>query len=369
MRKVLKGLAAAVAVAVLSGSFAGCGILGGTKLEAPVVTAVGNVLLWDKVEEAESYEIFRNDVSAGVTNDEFFVVRDDGQTAEYCVAAVKGEKQSERSAIVTVEKTKNFTMSESMEIELENEAAYTIPSSINYVRITGTAEDVSVVIAERVRTLYIDLDAVTIISQEGVDAIYAQGYDPTAKVVATEESATEESATEESATGSAFSLIINVTGENTVTGSSFLTVPAAPATNSGKKGTAGGRGGNGISVPQLVLTGSGTLSLTGGNGGQGGQGAATSGLSFSTYGNGGNGGNGGSGIVCDRCVVAMDIAGLCVASGGTGGKGGMFGANGSLITGPINSAINGFETDYGKTGQNGVGCTGEVKIISGGFRQ
>ena len=294
-------------------AFSGCVIFGSSKPEAPAVTAVGNVLLWDAVEGAEGYEVFRNGVSAGVTNDTFYVVRGAEQAAEYSVAAVKGEKQSDRSTIVTVEKAKNFGAGESMEIVLESETSYTIPSSVNYVSITGEAEGVTVVIAERLRTLYIDPNAASFSSPEGQDAVFAQEYDPTAK-----KAETEEGEEEETAAGSAFSVILNVTGENTIAGSNYRTVPEAPAAYSG------------------------------------------------------NGGNGGSGIACDYCVVAMDIAGLCVASGGAGGTGGMFGANGSLITGPINSAISGSlsgaEKDRGKNGQSGVGCTGEVKIISGGFR-
>ena len=367
MKKIWKGLAAVAAAAALASAFSGCAIFGSSKPEAPAVTAVGNVLLWDAVEGAEGYEVFCNGVSAGVTNDTFYVVRGAEQAAEYSVAAVKGEKQSDRSTIVTVEKTKNFGAGESMEIVLESETSYTIPSSVNYVSITGEAEGVTVVIAERLRTLYIDLNEASFSSPEGQDAVFAQEYDPTAK-----KAETEEGEEEETAAGSAFSVILNVTGENTIAGSNYRTVPAAPAANSGKKGTNGGRGGNAVCVPQMVLTGSGSLSLIGGGGGNGGQGADSSGLSFSSYGKGGNGGNGGSGIACDYCVVAMDIAGLCVASGGAGGTGGTFGANGSLITGPINSAISGSlsgaEKDRGKNGQSGVGCTGEVKIISGGFR-
>lgn len=136
----------------------------------------------------------------------------------------------------------------------------------------------------------------------------------------------------------------------------------------GKNGYSGGVGQDGgdgesaiVASGELILTGTGDLTLTGGSGGNGGNGK--SGSDSGIFGNGESGGRGGDGgnsayvIICSN-LSAIDFRGIIsltrgkAGSGGNGGKGGsggLFGSTGSYG----DSGWTGLQRDY---------CTGTINI-------
>lgn len=339
MKKIRSLFSVSIGVIFLMILF-GCDFIFEEKLSAPYVRIIGNVLCWDEVDSAESYDVYCNDELVLTTAETYYVIEEAGETLVFHVVA----KNENQTSTISNQEVLQYQDQETMEIILENNMIYTIPSNVGFVKISGSAVDSSILIDERSSTIKIELDNVNLISQEGYNCISTKSgiYDYY---------------------NLKFTAVINVTGENSLIGSDYVTIPEKPSTNSGKTGLTGGEGGSGIVLPSFSVIGSGSLTLKGGVGGNGGSGADSSGLSTAVFGSGGTGGNGGYGIKSTFFVIGLQNESSCTLNGGEGGKGGRPGTNGSIITGPIYTTE--WDKRYGKDGYSGGPYIGVSKVISG----
>lgn len=325
----------------------GDGGLFSSNLAAPSVSVMGCVVTWEEVNQATLYEIYKDGVLAQTTSDNYYVCKDNTENVQITVVAVDEEKgkASEASAAVLVRKQGSFEEDETMNIKLNSDEAYVVPSKINYVTISGTAENVYVSIENRNTDLTIMLNNVSMTSPSGKSCIgTADGsYDSKQK---------------------RYSVIIKAVGNNDLTAGDCTKVPDGQSGNSNKGGNDGYDGSSALCLAQIVVTGSGSLAVTGGKGGVGGAGAGTSGVSLSMPADGGDGGDGGNGIATTKVIVCMDSTGSLSAYGGAGGNGGIRGTNGSLMTGPWSSLL-GTTGNNGDIGNTGKGIIGEVVLLSG----
>lgn len=316
-------------------------------LAAPKINSCGNVIYWDAVKNATEYVVYRNGSSVTRIDNTYFIVDKGTSDAEYTVQAKNNNAISLSSNQITVYQTTGFGNSETMGISLSDNKEYTIESTIKYVTVSGSAQNSNIIIQNRATDLIIELNSVSLSASEAKSCI-----------------STIDGKYDASYTNFAVTFIVN--GENTLTGGSCTTTPPAQTSaNSGKTGTNGTDGGSGIIAPKISVTGSGVLTLKGGDGGNGGTGAPSSGLSTSLYGDGGNGGDGGSGIKCTTFVMAMQVQGIVKSSGGTGGEGGSPGANGSMLSGALGSAA--WDWHFGKDGKTGQGLVGTLLQFSGSY--
>lgn len=326
-------------------NFMVCGCNGSLSIDMPKVTSYGNVIFWDEIEGADSYVVTVDEEQKEVFTN-YYVFDNLSESKQVFVRTKIGEKVSRKSDIVTVIRTTSFSQDETYEIDLVSHKTYDILPTYNYVKISGAASDSQINIQNRSRDLVIELNDVTLISSQGNNCITTSNgkYDTTS---------------------SNFSVVFVVNGINKISGSNYMTTPTKQKENSGKYGTKGGDGGNGIVLPNIVINGQGALSINGGNGGTGGDGADSSGLSTSSNGSGGNGGNGGSGILCNTIIIAMGADGVVKLYGGAGGKGGKVGVNGSVMSGPWVSIAQ--SRKDGVAGSNGSGYVGNLVRLSGTF--
>lgn len=317
------------------------------KLNPPIISLIGNILVWADIEHANEYEIYCNNTLQTKTGQTYFCITEVEEDAEYFVLAISTEKNyesSDASNKVTVRETISYEENESMEIELKNDSIYNIPAYVKVIYVTGEAKDTAIVLADRVDDLIIHLKDVNLVGPEGKSAIMTVNKNS-------------------SFSQNQFSTIIQVNGNNALTGGSCTSIPTTPPENSEKKGENGGKGGNGIELPLVVFQGEGSLHLCGGNGGPGGRGAASSGIKPAVYGNGGNGGKGGNGLDCITAVLNINRLREFKVFAGKGGEGGAPGKNGSIITGPGNTTQ--WESRFGKKGADGNPMIGEFIHISG----
>lgn len=317
------------------------------KLATRTVVAVGNTVYWSKIADdtATDYDVYKNNEFYLNTKQLYIIENDLTQNAQYYVIAKDstGEKKnSDKSETVMLYQNTGFEESKCMEIELENEMGYSIPSTISYVKVTGKGENTFIQIMNRTSDLVLELNEVTLISSMGKNCIDAPIDN-----------------------NSSFTVMVVLNGSSEITGGDYTDVPKKPSENSGRTGTTGGKGGSGIVAPRVAFAGSGSLVINGGNGGKGGDGADSSGFSTAVYGNGGQGGEGGDGVVCNLAVMSMDMAGYVKIITGAGGQGGTPGANGSIITGPANTAD--YKRRYGKEGDKGKAINGAYRTYSGVF--
>ncbi len=125
-------------------------------------------------------------------------------------------------------------------------------------------------------------------------------------------------------------------------------------------------GGKALSLPNQVVTftGSGTMTLTGGNGAKGTDGVNIAAQAGGSAPNGGNGSDGGSAIVCHTLIVDMPNGSLKVygGNGGDGGKGGSFSSKGNCSGMP--KLASGGNGGNGGDGAYAIITTGDVEIKS-----
>lgn len=343
MRKLF-GRMSILSVAVICGTMmSACG--GGLSIEKPSVSSYGNVMFWEEVEGADSYLIDFGTEQEEVYSNYYIAERQTSNT-RVGVRAKVGEKVSRKSNEVSLIKTDGFSVEETYKIELTDGKIYDIRPEHNFVQISGSALDSQIIIQSRSRDLVIELNSVTLSSKQGEACVStADGVYDSSRLN--------------------FTVVFIVNGSNTISGSNFTKTPSKQATNSGKKGTRGGDGGSGLIAPNVVMTGSGALTIRGGDGGNGGDGADSAGWSTASYGNGGDGGDGGSGVLSTNFIVAMDIGGVVKTYGGNGGTGGHFGSNGSIVSGPLESIANNFKN--GAMGSVGNNYRGKLVRLSGSF--
>lgn len=313
-------------------------------LTAPKVSVTGCLIQWGTVDNATSYEVYSNDVLVTTTGDTYYICSDNTENKQFYVVAVNEEleKKSEESNTVMVCKQTGFSLSETMKIQLES-GVYSIPATINYVTVSGSSSSAYIVVANRNTDLVISLNSVNMTSPGGKNCISTVdgSYSATAKK---------------------YNVIINVNGVNSLTAGDQTDIPAQPSDNTQAVGTTGYAGGNALNLASMVVTGGGSLTVTGGKGGTGGKGAnAYSGLS--SPGNGGDGGAGGNGIATTQMILCMDITGCVYAYGGEGGKGGSHGINGNVMSGLWNNLLDTMKD--GSSGKKGTALVGNKKVYGG----
>lgn len=343
MKKFLK-IGAAAVVAAICGAFA-CGCDGSISIEKPEIQVYGNVICWNEVDGVDSYVVNAGEEQREVFSN-YYVFNDLAVSTQVSVRSKVGEKTSKKSNTVSVMKTKGFTQEETYELTLADNKNYDILPTQNYVKISGTASNSQVIIQNRARDLVVELTDVTMSASQGNNCI------------STGDGKYE---TEDSS----FTVVFIINGNNSINGSTYTATPSKQPENSGKYGVRGGNGGHGIVLPNIVLTGDGTLSVCGGNGGKGGDGADSSGISTSSNGSGGNGGNGGSGFLCTNLVMAMGVDGVVKPYAGNGGSGGKAGVNGSIMSGPWVSIAQ--SRKDGEAGNKGSAYAGNLIRLSGTF--
>lgn len=318
------------------------------KIEAPTLNVIGNTMYWEPIDNALSYDIYCNDILLTNTTNCYYITDDLECTTQFYVItkSPKGsDKDSQPSDKVAISKQTGYSAAETMNLNLSS-GNVTIPANINYVIVSGSLDNTSLLIASRTEDIKIELNNVTWTSSEKYSCITTA--DRTFDLEKNK-----------------FSATIVVNGTNVLTGHDYLSTPAQPATNSGQNGSKGGEGGSGIVLPKVAITGSGSLTLVGGKGGPGGKGADSSGFSTAVYGNGGDGGNGGSGIKCSLVILSMASTGIVKAYGSTGGSGGYPGNNGSILTGPLYTSS--YKEHYGNAGESGQSLVGEIKQFGGTY--
>lgn len=314
------------------------------EIVAPKLSVMGNVISWGSVKNATLYEVYSNDKLVTTTGDNYYIAEKSSENKQFCIVAIDESlnKRSEESNKVMVYKQNGFSEDETMFVTLES-GCYTIPATINYVTISGTSSNAYFTIENRNTDLVIALNNVVLTSSDSEHCISTVdgSYDATAK---------------------RYTVIIDVNGVNSLTVGNKTSVPSQAAENSDKKGANGYNGGNALNLANIEITGSGSLTLTGGSGGIGGQGAnATSGLH--SPGEGGNGGKGGNGIATTKMLLCMESTGSVTAYGGQGGAGGSHGINGNAMTGIWNNLLGTLKN--GSAGKEGTSMIGDIKIYGG----
>ena len=317
------------------------------KIETPQPSVIGNIIYWSEIEGAEKYAVFCNNEQIAETIGVGYIAESSAENKQYHIVALGGDgfKDSSPSQKVVVYKSTQYSSEETMVISLENDREYLVPMNINYVTVSGSAQNTNIKIADRFSDLVILLQDVTLTSSHGKSCITTSDNDY-------------------SMTTKKYTVTLQCKGTNHLTGGIGYDAEGKPDTNSGKKGFNGEEGGSGIILPSLLLIGDGALYLQGADGGNGGTGADSSGLfSSAVYGKGGNGGNGGAGIKCTRMAMNMTNGGICSAYGGIGATGGKPGSNGSALTGPFYTAQ--WDSSYGSNGENGLSVTGSIIQCNG----
>lgn len=337
-----------VLVVILAFTLGSCSFFKQTlfPLDTPEIMDLGSVLYWNKIEDAEYYELYANGEKLGDVKNNYYDFGELKNDTTFYVIAMSSDNKSKESNSITINKTQNDvagTLCVSLSTITE-ETIYSVPTNITKLIIEGSTDKmISFKIVDRVSNLIIELNNASFTAPKGESCIYTPAENAT------------------------FATTIIVSGENSLFGGQGVEKDP-PATNTELKGYAGGNGGHGISLKKISIVGNGSLTLVGGNGGNGSKGADSAGdgnlLTGFNPGDGGNGGNGGSAINATHVALAMGINGSIRMTAGDGGKGGSYGVNGDAMTGIWNN-IGGMY--YGKDGTKPESYIGEFIQISGNY--
>lgn len=351
MKKILMSLMTIVFIVLLSGCSLLKNITKKVPLDNPKINSIGNIIIWESIQGAESYDIYINDSFHSNTIDNYIIIDEIAeQSTAYIIAKDKEEKRnSQKSNECILHKNTNFTSDEVKIIELQNNCNYIIEEKIKYVEINGTAKDCFIKLEHRYTDIVIKLNNVNLLSAEGENCIST--YDKTYDVEK-----------------NPYTVMIQLEGENVLIGSDYTQIPSTPNSNTEENGIKGGDGGSCLVLPNIIFSGSGNLHLDAGNGGQGGKGAASADWANKWPGCGGDGGDGGNGISCTNFILNLEKGHYIEAFGGIGGQGGSHGVNGSATTGPWLSMSGKLDSMNGKKGSNGFALLGNKKIYSGIFK-
>ncbi len=320
-----------------------------TDLLPPYLISFGSYISWDTVKNATEYDVYCNENLIATTQITTYEIGNSISDANYYVVAKNKNKKSDKSNIVLVSKSYNFDNSEIL--DLSNTFSYNaaVPSSIRKIIISNnfsTSFNLSANILKRNTDLTFELHNVDILGRINTfDNSYSR-IDQNYNVI--------------------FHIRGNcsIQGNHGVNGSDFSD---SRYNNSESNAGDGGNGNDAIVVPTAIFTGCGNVKIFGGNGGNGGIGSATTTWEASKVpGKGSNGGNGGAGIKTSFFILNMDNGTYDIAvTDGIGGKKGSPGNNGSIITGPVVSAMWKSIYDIGKSGKDGRSSFGTKKILNG----
>lgn len=318
-----------------------------TTVSPPRILSFNSYISWDKINYADSYDIYKNDIFIDSVTSTQYLIGDLTEDSTYYVIAKNNQnyKFSNPSNVITVSKNKNFFQDEIL--NLSNSSSYngTISSQVREV-IIDKAEFCSMrfncSIESRDRDLIFELNNVKL---NGFIKSKNDDY---------------------SRLKNDYNVIFDITNNCEIKADNGLTPDIVFDDNSEHDGIDGGKGDNAIILPTVIIRGSGNITISGGNGGNGGNGASTTTWSDKTIGKGSNGGDGGNGIITQYLIIDMvNEESLIKVYGGTGGAKGTPGNNVSLLTGPLVSAMWDDIYDIGKKGNNGVSVIGIINTIKG----
>lgn len=318
---------------------------------SPRIISFGSFLSWDEVEEADVYEIYCDGTLETVCDKPFYRIGDLPKDSDYCVAAKNsstGEK-TDKSNTVKVSKNCNFTDGEILNL-----------TGRDYYAGKITAETRKVIIGSKNKTVFA-LDV--FLAERTADIVFELKNVDVTGYVMTDDYSYKRAEND-------YNVIFDVTGDcsiNGENGSDGFDYSSSVYDNMEIDAGKGEDGGSVIILSSVVVRGSGNLNFSGGNGGNGGRGSATTKWeSKNGPGAGADGGNGGTAVKCAYLVTDFDSENFCVGiKDGVGGKKGKPGENGSIITGPMASAMWKDMYDIGKAGKNGKSVIGSKKIIKG----
>lgn len=320
------------------------------RIFAPYIISFGEFLYWEPCENASSYDIYKeNELIASTTDCEYEILTNDNDTEYYVVAKNEDSSiQSKKSNIVSVSKTEGFTATEILDYSdaLPSGEIYIGPDIRAVVLRANEVTHINAhfVLEKRTQDIRFIMENINLLADDNFAAI---------QLVDKSVSRMENN----------WNLVLDISGECSVTGGAQTNMPDIPAVNSGEDGFTGFEGMCGIRVPTLVVYGNGCLNIIGGVGGNGGTGAFSSGVSSAVYGKGGKGGTGGDGVLCQYFIMQMENEGRTQVSGGKGGTGGYPGDNGSVVTGPWVTGQ--WSSAFGSDGSSGRSIYGSILGKSG----
>jgi hypothetical protein len=332
----------------------GCSFLSSVEpLNKPTgVFVAGNAVFWNKVTNATDYNIYKDDVLLASTDNRYYVIEE--LTSDVFISVQAADENgknsdSKKSDAIIMLKNTNFSTDEIINITLDNDIVYEIESSINKVVLSmqtnyESVNNVQIKILDREKDLTIELNDVVIYgpNNEPVISNYIKSV---------------------IYTNAPYTVNFVVHGDNEIYSGQAVGVPPKPAENTQTKGGNGYNGQDAVLLSQANFMGTGNLSLHGSDGGQGGVGSDSSGISTAVYGWGGDGGDGGNGLNCSKYVLNLSAASTLSGKAGNGGTGGSPGNNGSVISGPFNTAE--WSNRFGAKGYDGLPFSGTEYIISG----
>lgn len=318
---------------------------------SPRIISFGDFISWDVVENADEYEIYCDGELKSVVKEPLYRVGDLSKDSNFCVVAkntVKGEK-TDKSNLVKVSKNGNYASGEILNLTDRSGFVSQVSPSVRKMVIGGqsrTSFEIGAVLAKRTTDIVLELNNIDLTGFITTDDYSYKRADNDYNVI--------------------FKLKGNCSfkGEN---GSDGFDYSDSVYDNMEIDAGEGFNGGTALIVPSLVVCGSGELSVSGGNGGNGGVGSATTKWEATNGpGAGADGGDGGAAVKCSYVAVDFESDSFFVSfTDGKGGKKGVPGENGSIITGPMASAMWKDMYDIGKAGKNGKSVIGTKKIIKG----
>ena len=124
-------------------SATGCARLVGmfNNLDTPEIKKIGNVISWTAVEDAKTYEILVDGESYDTTTETNYIFEDVERDINVSVVAYAENTylKSEETQKIKIYKNSAFMKNETLEIELNDNQEYSIPSSVKNLKILGTA--------------------------------------------------------------------------------------------------------------------------------------------------------------------------------------------------------------------------------------
>lgn len=309
------------------------------------VITLGTRLLWNKIGRDVDYEVYCNGELADTVQTETYRFSELPSDAECYVIAKEGKDNCVISNTVTVFSDRGFAESEVLVLSDMGTYNTLIASTVRKVCIYGTVS-LNLQIESRKSDLYFELNNADIF---GCIKTSDGGF---------------------SRTKHDFSVIFDVTGNCSIRGAdgaNGFDFSDARYDNGEQNAGVGGNGEEALLLPSVIIHSDGNLTVSGGNGGNGGKGSATTTWEGSkTPGKGSNGGNGGAAVKTSYFVMDMGSSAASVKIiDGKGGSKGMPGNNGSLITGPLVSAMWSDVYDIGKYGNDGKSELGTKKLYKG----
>lgn len=310
------------------------------KLLPPYIVSFNTFLWWDAVQYATGYEIYCDNQFLEEVKENRYDLAKVYSDCNYEVIAKNDASKSKKSNRVKVSKNSSFNTDEIFNCKGGSGGEIKIPSNIRKVINVESANSryIDFIIEQRTDDLIFEFRDTqffgSILTLDGKISRLTNNYNVIIEVMGE----------------------CKINGNNGTDGKSFN---VSEYDNQCRDGYDGNSGQTCITVPSLIVRGTGTLTITGGNGGNGGNGSNAYGV-FNTAkpGKGSHGGNGGTGLLTEYLILdALKEDFILSITDGRGGKRGVLGSYDGNILGTSSTLVNSsywYFTD-GKNGQSQVG--------------